>query len=1206
MAHRFSITCIVSLLVSLLVMSCNTHVAQSSAMVNTNVNVEQLRISAWNCRGVKGARPYLVELMQSSDIIALSEHKLYSNELGFLTDLSSDFVATGKSSTDLTPDKYGYVPGHCGVAMLWRKYLSCKVKVMPDLGTDRICAIKLCGRNTCSMYVVSVYLPQARCTISDYDYHLDAIDSIVGLAHDNGDQVLIIGDWNAHFGPECGSRGWGKTSLNGQKAHSMIQAYGLAIPTLSATCTGPTYTFCGEAGGMSYIDHCIISKSLKATVSSCQVIEDSAKNTSDHLALHVEMYPKLNVPGPIREREPYRQTSWHKVQALGVDKLYTEPLEMALNTYQTGEELADTKPSDWSVEQIDKVCSDIITTIKKVDSTLPKYKNKGNHTKSYWTPYLSELAGLKKVAWRNWRDHGRPRNDGNIYWIGYKEAKKALRGGVRASQLQEQTRLQAEVEAAEGLDQRRFWKLINKTRKPRNQHVAPFQKPDGEVLTEEGDIREAWAQYYEQLYTPTDDGYDVTFKQEVEDELARVIPCDNRPSTLRDGEITEEEVSRVIRKLKNNKASGPDGIQAEHIKHGGHQTAKILTDLFNAMIAREHRPQVLKQGWVIPIPKGKKDNTIPDNNRGLTLTSVVAKVYDSVLVKRADEWFQEHTSQLQGASQPKCSSIHTSLLVREVIASNREMNRTVYVAMLDIKKAFDKVWHDGLFYLLKKRGMDMKLWLILRDAYNTFECAVLIAGTASRYFHPRQGIHQGSVWSMKLFCMIMDDLIEELNNSGYGARIGLILCSSPTFADDLTTLALCKEALCQLLGIASRYSRRWRFIFSIEKCVYLCIGTDENPNQKVTLGGKALKEVNYQTHVGIPLCKSKKAEKQAVDDRVRQCRQTLFMIQAVCPTPLAMNPVTASKLYWALCIPKMTYGAEVWGLDTNSVQLMERAHNAAGKVIQGLSTDSPDPVCHATLGWKTVRAHVDIAKLMLLWQLLVLPVSSIYNKVTKARLGQVRNVGGVGYLGPIYDLYITALRYRLLESVHHMLDTGVNLTRNQWRAKVKQAVTSTQKLEWAATVLLYKRLSMYRQLNIDINMIVWWKACRGKPLLLKKCRTLIALVTGGLSLNAQKGHYRSHSRLCQLCDAYQQETPTHFLFDCTGLEQDRTVLVQRLVATMPHGMQDSFNIVNREKTMFLLGTLGETFIAEWQDIYVAVINLVAGLYKARKALLGIG
>ena len=143
----------------------------------------------------------------------------------------------------------------------------------------------------------------------------------------------------------------------------------------------------------------------------------------------------------------------------------------------------------------------------------------------------------------------------------------------------------------------------------------------------------------------------------------------------------------------------------------------LLASIFNAMASLEHRPNLLKRGLIVPIPKGKKDPCNPGNSRGITLMSAVGKVYDKLLMARAKAWFDETLDELQGACKDNTSSLMTSLLLNEAIASQRDRGNEVYVCQLDAKKAFDKVWTDGLFYKLHKRGLDSKLWKILRDAY---------------------------------------------------------------------------------------------------------------------------------------------------------------------------------------------------------------------------------------------------------------------------------------------------------------------------------------------------------------------------------------------------------------------------------------------------------------------------------------------------------
>ncbi len=152
-------------------------------------------------------------------------------------------------------------------------------------------------------------------------------------------------------------------------------------------------------------------------------------------------------------------------------------------------------------------------------------------------------------------------------------------------------------------------------------------------------------------------------------------------------------------------------------------------------------------------------------------------------------------NEAHGANQKRCSSMHTAMLLLETIGCNDEQGRTVYVALLDVRKAFDRVWLDGLFHKLREMQMDPKLWRILKEAYQDFQCCVMVGRETSDYFQPKQGIQQGNVWSMMLYCAYNNDLLSELQQSQYGAKVGTVRYTSQTFADDLTLVALSREGL---------------------------------------------------------------------------------------------------------------------------------------------------------------------------------------------------------------------------------------------------------------------------------------------------------------------------------------------------------------------------------------------------------------------------
>ena len=270
-----------------------------------------------------------------------------------------------------------------------------------------------------------------------------------------------------------------------------------------------------------------------------------------------------------------------------------------------------------------------------------------------------------------------------------------------------------EIVASSELDSNFFWYLVNKSRKGQTQRVTPL-KIGNDIITDPDEVRKAWKTYFEMLYTPKDlPHYDTAFKENIEHEVQQFIRDSfNKISHLLERSITSHEILKVVSGLKNKKAPGFDGITAEHVKYGGQKLLAILTSICNSISKWEDIPTQLKRGIIIPIPKGTKDTSIQNNNRGITLVSVIVKIYQKVVLKRHLDWAEslDKTDDLQGVGQPGCPSTHTAWLLRETIAASTEQDCSVYVTLLDTTKAFDTVWVQGLFHKLFKANMDCKVW----------------------------------------------------------------------------------------------------------------------------------------------------------------------------------------------------------------------------------------------------------------------------------------------------------------------------------------------------------------------------------------------------------------------------------------------------------------------------------------------------------------
>ena len=193
------------------------------------------------------------------------------------------------------------------------------------------------------------------------------------------------------------------------------------------------------------------------------------------------------------------------------------------------------------------------------------------------------------------------------------------------------------------------------------------------------------------------------------------------------------------------------------------------------------------------------------------------------------------------------------MLLQELIAENNHKGATVYVAFLDIRKAFDTVWIQGLLYKLYKAGLRDKPWRLICDSYTNYQCAVSIGGQPGSWFYPERGVHQGAPLSMPLYQVYINELLVQLRNNPYSAYVGKTKIGSPTFADDIASAVLYKPGLNSILMVASLYSIKWKFEFSVDKSLAMIWGTDRMPDLKIMMGDAELKVVNQCKHMGIRL-----------------------------------------------------------------------------------------------------------------------------------------------------------------------------------------------------------------------------------------------------------------------------------------------------------------------------------------------------------------
>ena len=138
------------------------------------------------------------------------------------------------------------------------------------------------------------------------------------------------------------------------------------------------------------------------------------------------------------------------------------------------------------------------------------------------------------------------------------------------------------------------------------------KKKREEILPDPEDIQD----HFSKLYKQQSDGENNNF---------RIDTGESEKTELMD-EVTLDEIKFHIRKTKNKKSSGNDGISNEILKDSNEEMFKLYKSLFNKIIGKEKYPANLNISLTQLIHKeGSRED--PSNFRGIALTSNLAKKF---------------------------------------------------------------------------------------------------------------------------------------------------------------------------------------------------------------------------------------------------------------------------------------------------------------------------------------------------------------------------------------------------------------------------------------------------------------------------------------------------------------------------------------------------------------------------------------------------
>ena len=129
---------------------------------------------------------------------------------------------------------------------------------------------------------------------------------------------------------------------------------------------------------------------------------------------------------------------------------------------------------------------------------------------------------------------------------------------------------------------------------------------------------------------------------------------------------------------------------------------------------------------------------------------------------------------------------------------------------LDIKKAYDTVWRDGLWYRMWEMGIHVqgtcKLWRVIRNINIVNQSCIYLDGIKSEFFNITQGVAQGCTLSPTLFLIFVDSLMKEIESKF--SSLSSLQLNGLLFVGDFVGLSDSKQGLQDMINVVHAYSKK--------------------------------------------------------------------------------------------------------------------------------------------------------------------------------------------------------------------------------------------------------------------------------------------------------------------------------------------------------------------------------------------------------------
>ena len=367
---------------------------------------------------------------------------------------------------------------------------------------------------------------------------------------------------------------------------------------------------------------------------------------------------------------------------------------------------------------------------------------------------------------------------------------------------------------------------------------------------------------------------------------------------------------------------------------------RVFLSFFNRIWALGKLPGDWKHAIVIPILKEGKDGTVPSSYRPISLISVVCKLREKMVNNRLVFFLEKNNLLYKGQSgfrKGRSVMDHISALANDARKS-RGNQESLLGVFLDIQKAYDSVWKNGLLYKLSNLGVNGRMYDWIGDFLSDRTFQVRVGLSLSSSFHSDNGIPQGSCLSPTLFSIMINDV----------ASIRKLHSKLFLFADDIAmwiqckNLAISSKKLQDDIRRMEKWAEDWGFKLSADKSEFIRFSRKKKTDDiAMVINGTCIHPSRVVSFLGVTFDKGLTWTPQ-VKELIGKCAKGINLLRCLSGTEWGAHRDSLLMIYKAKIRSHLDYGCLAFGdMAKSNRKKLETVQSKALRVCLGAFTSTP-------------------------------------------------------------------------------------------------------------------------------------------------------------------------------------------------------------------------------------------------------------------------